>query len=181
MIGCSISTREDLKASGFRNSYEAVVIIQFRCPPTALAALLRSPTGRPFQPRWRWRSLMRGSSVHPITAATAQETARRTPRSSPRRNRAGSSLDRCIKFTPQRAGIEPIFDLEFAHAADVTERPTFVADGLHLGSLRLIHIPSQSILPDGCSGLAFSFQTVVWGQPCWTVNLNGSVPRFCAT
>jgi hypothetical protein len=39
--------------------------------------------------------------------------------------------------------IEPIFDLEFAYAADVTGRATFIADGLHHGSLRLIHIPSQ--------------------------------------
>src|SRR3954453_3825910 len=38
-----------------------------------------------------------------------------------------------------------------------------------------------SILPGGRFWITFSFSECCWGQPCWTVNLNGSVPRFCAT
>ena len=39
----------------------------------------------------------------------------------------------------------------------------------------------RSILPGGRFWITFSFSECCWGQPCWTVNLNGSVPRFCAT
>jgi len=39
----------------------------------------------------------------------------------------------------------------------------------------------RSILPGGRFWITFSFSECYWGQPCWTVNLNGSVPRFCAT